>query len=314
MERIARERARLIAAEAEVFAHYGVDATSEPLVVDDPPLTTRVVRCGQGPPAVLLHGGSMTATAWAPLLSHLPGSSLHLVDLPGCGLADPFDYAGVDLAAHQAAFVGSVLDALGLERAALVGSSLGGMFALRCTLDRPARVTALAVVSAPALALPGARAPFPISLAGHRRLGPLIDAMTPSLSPRMTRRLLAIVGGEDGLRDVPEAMFDALGAALTLAGPTNTSMAPELFRRSRPHPHIPATDAELAACDVPVLFVWGQQDKVQGPEAGRRAARTLPRGRLEVLPGGHAIWFDQPTRCGQLLTEFLLEVGTEPAP
>lgn len=91
-------------------------ATSEPLVLADPQLTTRVVRVGAGPPTVLFHGGTLTSTVWAPLLPHLPGRSLFLVDLPGCGLADPFDYAVVDLAAHQTAFVGSVLDALGLER------------------------------------------------------------------------------------------------------------------------------------------------------------------------------------------------------
>jgi hypothetical protein len=41
------QRARLRAAETEAFAHYGVDATSEPLVLADPPTTTRVVRVGR---------------------------------------------------------------------------------------------------------------------------------------------------------------------------------------------------------------------------------------------------------------------------
>lgn len=43
---------------------------------------------------VLLHGGALTSTVWAPLLAHLPGRSLYLVDLPGCGLAAAFDYRG----------------------------------------------------------------------------------------------------------------------------------------------------------------------------------------------------------------------------
>jgi 2-hydroxy-6-oxonona-2,4-dienedioate hydrolase len=111
--RRAGQRARLQAAETAAFAHYGVDAISASLVVADPPLTTRVVRLGAGPPTVLFHGGGLTSTVWAPLLRHLAGRSLYLVDLPGCGLADPFDYHGVDLAAHQTAFVGSVLDTWG---------------------------------------------------------------------------------------------------------------------------------------------------------------------------------------------------------
>jgi pimeloyl-ACP methyl ester carboxylesterase len=49
----------------------------------------------------------------------------------------------------------------------------------------------------------------------------------------------------------------------------------------------------------------GQDDRVQSPDAGAWAADLLPNGRLEVLPGGHGLWFDQPERCGQLLTDFL---------
>lgn len=305
MVKDADQRARLSAAEAKVFAHYGIDATSGPLDLDDPRLRTRVVRCGQGPATVLLHGSSMTATVWAPLLPHLPHRSLYLIDLPGCRLADQFDYAGVDIAAHQAAFLGGVLDALGLAHAALIGSSLGGMFALRFALAQPARVSALALVSAPAIALPGARIPFPMSLASSRRLGRLLNALTPAPSPRMMRRLLAMIGGKESVRHIPEALLDALGAAMALAGPTNASMAPETFRWRTPHAHIPVTDEELAGCTVPVQFIWGDHDKVQPVHAGIRAAELLPHARVDILPGGHGIWFEHPARCGRLLTEFL---------
>jgi hypothetical protein len=54
-----RQRARLQAAERETFAHDGVEATSEPLVLADPRMTTRVLRVGSGSPTVLLHGGAL---------------------------------------------------------------------------------------------------------------------------------------------------------------------------------------------------------------------------------------------------------------
>ena len=57
-DRTARERTRLAAAAVRVWDHYGVEAASESLVLDDPPLTTRVVRCGEGPPTVLLQAGA----------------------------------------------------------------------------------------------------------------------------------------------------------------------------------------------------------------------------------------------------------------
>jgi pimeloyl-ACP methyl ester carboxylesterase len=300
--RRAAQRARLEGAEREAFAHYGVDATSEPLVVDDPPLTTRVVRIGSGPPTVLLHGSTLTSTVWAPLLPHLPGRSLLLVDLPGCGLADPFEYRGVDLAAHQTAFVGSVLDALGLDRAALIGASMGGWFALRFAIERPQRVVAAVLVTAPAVAFPGSVVPLPMAVTSTW-LGRRLAAAAPPPSARTTRRMLATIGGDGSVAGVPDALFDALGAATALAVPSTTTL--DLYRGRTPHPHLQVSEPELAACPVPVLLVWGEHDKVQPPSAGAWAARSLPRGRLVVLPGGHGLWFEHPQRCGQLMTDFL---------
>lgn len=297
-----RQRERLLAAEAEAFAHYGIQATSELLVLSDPELTTRVVRVGSGPPIVLLHGGGLTSTVWAPLLRHLPNRSLLLVDLPGCGIGEPFDYRGVDLATHQTAFVGSVLDALGLERTALIGASMGGWYALRFAIDRPERVAAAGLVTAPAMALPGARMPVPMAVTATS-LGRRLGAISPPPSARMVRRTLAMIGGPASVAGAPEVLFDALGAAMGLAAPTMATLA--VCRWRSPHPQLQVSEAELRSCSVPVLLVWGDHDKVQSPEAGAWAASVLPAGRLEVLPGGHGLWFEQPRTCGELLTGFL---------
>jgi pimeloyl-ACP methyl ester carboxylesterase len=305
-----RERARLRAAEAEVFAHYGLEARSEPLRLRDPALTTRTVTIGEGPPVVLLHGASLTACTWAPLLPHLPGRTCHLVELPGCGLSDPFDLAGVDLAAHHAAFVCSVLDALELERAPVIGASQGGWFALRAAIAHPERLTGLALVSAPALALPGARMPLSMAIFGRPAVSRLTARYAPAPSAGMARRMLATVGGAASVRDVPPAMFEAIGAALALAARSNVGALPAMARWRTPYPHVAVGDEELAGCEVPVLFVWGEDDRVQAPDAGRRAAASLPDGRIEVLPGGHGLWFEQPERCGALVTGFLDELET----
>ncbi len=296
------QRRRLQTAEAAAFAHYGVEATSEPLVLADPPLTTRVVRVGSGAPTVLFHGGALSSTVWVPLLPYLPGRSLHLVDLPGCGLADPFDHHGVDLAEHQGAFVGSVLDALGLERAALVGASLGGWYALRFAIGHADRVVAAALITAPAVALPGSRMPVPMAVTSTW-LGRRLGRLGPPPSARMTRRMLASIGGDGSVAEAPEALFDALGAAMALSVPSAATL--DLCRWRTPHARLQVSEAELAACQPPVLLLWGEDDVVQSPESGRQAASLLPRGRLEVLPGGHGLWFEHPERCGRLVTDFL---------
>ena len=306
-DRVAAQRARLRAAERQVYGHYGVDVTSQPLALDDLQLTTRVVQTGTGPPTVLFHGANLAASVWAPLLPHLPDRCLCLVDLPGCGFADPVDYTGVDLADHQRRFVGAVLDALELDAAALVGASLGGAVALRYALHHPERVRALTLVSAPALALPGARVPLSMAVFGGGRRARMTTRLMPPPSARTARRLLAGIGGPDSVRGIPEAMFEALGAAMALAMPTSATAAAKTFRWRTPNPDLVFSDEQLAGCPVPTLLLWGEDDKVQGPQAGVRAAELLPHGRIEVLPGGHALWFEDPRRCGRLLTDFLAE-------
>jgi pimeloyl-ACP methyl ester carboxylesterase len=292
---------RLRSAEREAFAHYGIDATSEMLELDGPIARTRVVRVGSGPPTVLLHGGAMTSSVWAPLVPHLAGRSLLLVDLPGCGFADPFDYRGVDLAQHQAEFVTSVLDALGLDRVALVGASMGGWFALRSAVAHPERVSALALVTAPAVSLPGSRMPTSMAFASSRA-GRALGVLAPPPSAAMMRRMLATIGGKGSVATAPPAMFEALAAATALAAPTVGTL--QVVRGRSPIEHLQVRDAELSACTTEVLFIWGDEDVVQPPSAGERAVGLLPNGRLEVLPGGHGLWFEQPERCGELILEF----------
>jgi pimeloyl-ACP methyl ester carboxylesterase len=303
-DRLASQRERLRAAESAAFAHYGLQVEPRFLTLADPSLTVRVLQVGAGPATVYFHGANMAAAVWAPLLPHVPDRTAYLVELPGCGLSDPLDYADLDVVAHQRAFVGSVLDALGLERAALVGASLGGSYALRFALAQPERVTALSVLTAPAVALPGARVPAMMAFASGR-IGRTLQARMPPPSGAMTRRMLAGVTGKRAVREGPDALYDALGAGMTLAAAAAASAGPAMFRGRSPHPHLAVTDDELRGCEVPVQFVWGADDVVQGPDAATRAAGLLPDARVEVLPGGHAIWFDDPARCGALLTGFL---------
>lgn len=114
--------------------------------------------------------------------------------------------------------------------------------------------------------------------------GRIENSLTPAPTPRMMRRILAMIGGTQAGRKVPDARFDALGAAMALAGPTTASMGPEMFRWNTPHPHLAVTDHELAhelaSCPMPIQLIWGDRDKVQSPDAGIRAAALLPNASL----------------------------------
>ena len=81
-------------------------------------------------PVLFVHGSGMSAATWTPLLARLRSRRAVAVDLPGFGLSDPYDYRGRSLRRHAVSQLSSILDALGLERAPIVGNSLGAMWAL----------------------------------------------------------------------------------------------------------------------------------------------------------------------------------------
>ena len=71
------------------------------------------------------------------------------VDRPGHGLADPFDYRGVDLFDHGRAFLQDVVDGLELPTVDVVDNSIGAFLSVAFVIDAPARVSHLALVGAP---------------------------------------------------------------------------------------------------------------------------------------------------------------------
>jgi len=52
-------------------------------------------------------------------------------------------------------------------------------------------------------------------------------------------------------------------------------------------------------------MIWGDQDPYGGPEIGRRACALIPDARLEVIPGRHAPFLDDPERCAALIDDLL---------
>src|SRR4051812_19332834 len=110
-----------------------------------------VLRAGRGHPVLLLHGLGATKASFLPTVAALAGDfRITAIDLPGFG--DSVKPVG---AAYDPAFfaraVAGVLDACGIERAHLVGNSMGGRVALETGFDYPDRVGRLALLS-PSLA------------------------------------------------------------------------------------------------------------------------------------------------------------------
>jgi pimeloyl-ACP methyl ester carboxylesterase len=73
------------------------------------------------------------------------------------------------------------------------------------------------------------------------------------------------------------------------------------MRAGRPRPENVFTDDELRTIATPVRFVWGDGDVYGPPEIGQRAAQLMGDASVEVLPGGHAPFLDDPERCAALI-------------
>jgi pimeloyl-ACP methyl ester carboxylesterase len=181
-------------AESRLFTACGVQVASRLVRLGDPPVSVRVLEVGDGQPLVLVHGSGMSASTWAPLVPHLETIRLIAFDLPGFGLSESFAYSGRPLRSHAVAQLTSLLDALGLEQIPIVGTSLGGMWALCLALDAPDRVSAVASLGVPAVALPGMHGDpvfTALSTPGLRQViarirPPNVDD-TPSAGPRRHR-------------------------------------------------------------------------------------------------------------------------------
>jgi pimeloyl-[acyl-carrier protein] methyl ester esterase len=286
-------------AEARCFAEYDVPYENRRVRLADPPLAVRVLSAGEGEPVLLVHGSAMSASTWAPLLAHLRHRGVRAIDLPGFGLSDPHDYSGRSLRRHAVAQLSSTLDALELGQATVLGTSLGAMWALCLASEAPERVKAVVALGVPAVALPGMRSDGFFRAMTTPGIGRLVARMPAPPSVGAARRTMKKVLGRHALDNTPDSFFEVVRAGMRMPGwrlamRTHLNLA---MRAGRQRPENVFTDEELRRLATPVTFIWGDEDVYGPPEIGQRAAELMPNARLEVLPGGHAPFLDDPERC-----------------
>jgi len=141
-------------AEQLVFERYGIAPQVRTLQLAEPRLRVRVLECGDGPPVLLIPGDGAVAAAWAPLVAELPGYRTIVLDRPCFGCGERFDYRGCELRPHGVAMLRSLLDALELDAAPIIGSSGGAQWSLWLAIDAPERVSALVPMGRPPCACP----------------------------------------------------------------------------------------------------------------------------------------------------------------
>ncbi|HEY6887614.1 MAG TPA: alpha/beta hydrolase [Solirubrobacter sp.] len=292
---------RIREAEAELFAGVGAEVEESWLDLTTLGLQVRVLSHGSGVPVVLLHGVSLSAAVWVPLVPALNGYRLLAVDLPGHGLSDPFAFRRGQVRAHAQQLLDDIFDALELERANVIGHSLGGMFALWHAARDAERIRSLIALGDPAVALPGTRVRMPLSLLTVRGVGRTV-LRSPSPRP-VFRHMLAHGLGHAEIATAPAALVEALRLAGRRSGNARTIAslmhAIDAFRRPRPESVL--TGAELTAIVTPTMFVWGTDDPYLSPADARPSIQQMPNATLHELPAGHGPWLVHPGRTAELI-------------
>ncbi len=242
---------------------------------------------GTGEALVFLHGLGGTRTAWAEQLGPLSDDRRCIAwDMPGYGDSDPLDAVTFEAIADRLV---DLIDELGVDRADLVGLSLGGMHALHTALRHPDRIGRLVLTNtSPRFGLNGTTAAEWTAA----RLAVLDDGMT--------------------LRELAPIVLDGLVGA-SLPGDRRTALI-ESFARI-PEPGFRAAVACLPGHDVldrlgqigsPTLVVAGELDTETPPSYSRSLADGIPGAQLVVLAGvGHLAPSEHPEMFNRLVSGFL---------
>lgn len=305
MNATASHAQHLARAEHQLFEAYGLPYRCDRVPLADPALEVAVRSAGDGPPLLFVHGSGMSAATWVPLLAEIRGHRLLAVDLPGFGLSDPHSYAGRTLRQHAVAQLTSLLDALDLDRVRVVGTSLGAMWALCLALDAPERVDGVVALGVPAVCLPGMKGNAYFKLMTTPLLRALISrAPAPSTAAKV-RSAMQDVLGERATAALGDDFYEVVRAGMAMPGwgvamRTHLNLA---MRRGVARPENVFSDGELGRIATDVHFVWGDADVYGPPAIGERAVSLMPRARLDVIPGNHAPFLDDPRACAHLILE-----------
>lgn len=257
-------------------------------------VTTRVIEAGEGDrPVVFLHGVGARADRWQRTLPAFAKAGFHCyaIDFPGHGFATKGhgpDY-GTPGFAH---FVAGVLDALGLEHPALVGTSLGGHVAAYLTQSHPHRVSALVLVGAVGLVPIGPDAGAAIRRSVQATDRASIRAKLELVLEDHTAIDESWVTEEWRINNSPGAAqaFEHLG---------------DYFAEQIDHDVVGASLAKLTD-RIPSLLVWGAQDRIVPLDVGRAAQQLLGAAPLVTIEAaGHAPYFEQPASFNQTVMAFL---------
>ena len=249
--------------------------------VDVDGATVRVMEAGSGDPLLFLHGWGLTPRSYAQGITRLTGAGVQVIApcLPGFGGSDGPGLAHVSMRSY-AARMGRLLDVLGIEHPVFVaGHSFGGGVAIQLATDRPERVRSLTLVNS-------------VGGAPGRRTG-----MTDASWLRWAFGTVAELDATGFLRAAPALLRDyvpnVLRRPLTMALTARLALIASLAEQAE----------ALVVRGTPVLFIWGDSDRIVAPGALANVVTSLP---AEVIQGRHGWLLTEPEEFATLMRNALV--------
>ena len=226
---------------------------------------------GTGTPVVMLHGTGPGASGWSNFRLTVPAFAADyrviVPDLPRYGQSSKVPITGPRLTVLSGIIRG-FLDQVGVDRAHIIGNSMGGQVAMKLAIDHPERIRRLVAIGSPPVRS-SSMGPSPAE--GIRMIEGYYKGTGPSLE-KMRSLLQAIVYdqrflNEEIIRDRYEASIDPETIAAN-AGP--------MWDKE----HL---EGQLERLTTPVLLIWGQDDRFAHLDIALRMVREMSNARLLVF-------------------------------
>jgi 4,5:9,10-diseco-3-hydroxy-5,9,17-trioxoandrosta-1(10),2-diene-4-oate hydrolase len=253
---------------------------------------------GEGEAFVMLHGSGPGVSGWSNFRGNLPVFARHfrtvVPDMPGFGRSEavPLDRAYPRVAADQLA---RLMDSLDIDKAHLLGNSMGGYVALEFALAYPDRVSRLVGMGPGGMAV-NIIGPEPSE--GARRLTEFM------MSPSREAMLAWIDTMVANKAVVDDELVDERMANATAPGAIDSAIA--IFASLAAHPETVPLWARLKGVKIPVLLTWGRDDRMLPLESGLFGFRQLPNAELHIFSKcGHWAQVERKDEFERLVIDFL---------
>lgn len=253
---------------------------------------------GAGAPLILLHGSGPGATGWSNFGGNIASLARHFrvfaVDMPGWGKSDPCPVERLEHADAALQF----MDALGLEKAAFVGNSMGGVTTIRLAAEHPERVTHMVTMGAPFNRAPRL---FSAGDGPSEGLKVLIEAYRNPTTEAMMK-LVEIMCFD---KHFATAELCQMRAAAASAQPEHLKNALAGLAKGWPVPKFSTVEA-IMRIKAPALIIHGRDDRVISWEHSAQLVSYIPNSRMVLLNRcGHWAMIEHAAEFNRLVADFV---------